>query len=161
MHSICSDRCKLQHFQFYQTAQLVEIKSLRQMGDGEGEGLNQKNQLYLKIYPIKRIFSCLPGLSQRYKHNSPQHEAKVESMLMHYREKKVFINRTVATIYNSDQQFSKVSQKHLHLTRMEVGLGEMPRRRENGNESSSGKSKRTGIEYKRFKKHMRRKSGFN
>lgn len=33
------------------------------MGDGEGEGLNQKNQLYLKIYPIKRIFSRLPGLS--------------------------------------------------------------------------------------------------
>lgn len=32
MHSICSDRCNLQCFQFHQIAQPVERKALRQMG---------------------------------------------------------------------------------------------------------------------------------
>lgn len=35
---------------------------------------------------------------------------------------------------------------------MELNLGETPRRRENGKGSSSGKSKRTGTEYKRLKR---------
>lgn len=39
---------------------------------------------------------------------------------------------------------------------MELNLGEMPRRRENGKGSSSGKSKRTGTEYKRLKKNRRK-----
>lgn len=43
------------------------------------------------------------------------------------------------------------------MTGLELKLGEVPRRRENGKESSSGKSKRKGMWYKRLQKQMKRK----